>query len=63
MTSYADSKLWQDVYHAPSPVGLLYVKFVADTVTEFRLLRSRRMTMDERICPETGAVMIRGRGQ
>lgn len=38
MTSYADSKLWQDVYHAPSPVGLLYVKFVADTVTEFRLL-------------------------
>jgi motility quorum-sensing regulator/GCU-specific mRNA interferase toxin len=38
MTSYADSKLWQDVYHAPSPVGTLYVKFVADTVTEFRLL-------------------------
>lgn len=38
MTSYADSKLWQDVYHAPSSVGLLYVKFVADTVTEFRLL-------------------------
>ena len=36
MTSYADSKLWQDVYHAPSPVGTLYVKFVADTVTEFR---------------------------
>lgn len=23
MTSYADSKLWQDVYHAPSPVGTL----------------------------------------
>lgn len=38
MTSHADSKLWQDVYHAPSPVGTLYVKFVADTVTEFRLL-------------------------
>jgi motility quorum-sensing regulator/GCU-specific mRNA interferase toxin len=38
MTSYADSSVWQDVYHAPSPVGLLYVKFVADTVTEFRLL-------------------------
>ena len=38
MTSYADSKLWQDVYHAPSSVGMLYVKFVADTVTEFRLL-------------------------
>jgi motility quorum-sensing regulator/GCU-specific mRNA interferase toxin len=38
MTSYADSSVWLDVYHAPSPVGLLYVKFVADTVTEFRLL-------------------------
>jgi motility quorum-sensing regulator/GCU-specific mRNA interferase toxin len=38
MTSYADPTLWQDVYHAPSPVGTLYVKFVADTVTEFRLL-------------------------
>ena len=38
MTSHADNKLWQDVYHAPSPVGTLYVKFVADTVTEFRLL-------------------------
>jgi len=38
MTSYADSKIWQDVYHAPSPVGTLYVKYVADTVTEFRLL-------------------------
>jgi motility quorum-sensing regulator/GCU-specific mRNA interferase toxin len=38
MTSYADSKIWQDVYHAPSPAGTLYVKFVADVVTEFRLL-------------------------
>lgn len=38
MTSYADSRLWQDVYHVPSPVGLLYVKFTADTVTEFLLL-------------------------
>jgi motility quorum-sensing regulator / GCU-specific mRNA interferase toxin len=38
MTSYADGKLWQDVYHAPSGVGVLYVKFVADVMTEFRLL-------------------------
>jgi len=38
MTSYADSKVWQDVYHVASPSGTLYVKFIADTVTEFRLL-------------------------
>ena len=38
MTSYADSRLWQDVYHVPSPVGLLYVKFTSDAVTEFLLL-------------------------
>lgn len=38
MTSYADARLWQDVYHVPSPVGLLYVKFTADVVTEFLLL-------------------------
>jgi len=38
MTSYSDSRLWQDVYHVPSPVGTLYVKFTADVVTEFLLL-------------------------
>lgn len=38
MTAYADQKLWQDVYHVPSPAGLLYVKFTADVVTEFLLL-------------------------
>ena len=38
MTAFADSRLWQDVYHVPSPVGLLYVKFTADAVTEFLLL-------------------------
>ncbi|WP_347710797.1 type II toxin-antitoxin system MqsR family toxin [Geotalea sp. SG265] len=38
MTAYADSRLWQDVYHVPSPVGLLYLKFTADTITEFLLL-------------------------
>ena len=26
MTSYGNSKLWQDVYHAPSVAGTLYVK-------------------------------------
>jgi motility quorum-sensing regulator/GCU-specific mRNA interferase toxin len=29
MTAYADQRLWQDVYHVPSPVGVLYVKFTA----------------------------------
>jgi motility quorum-sensing regulator / GCU-specific mRNA interferase toxin len=38
MTSRADHRIWQDVYHVPSPVGTLYVKFTADAVTEFLLL-------------------------
>jgi len=27
MTTYADHKIWQDVYHAPTPAGVAYVKF------------------------------------
>lgn len=38
MTSYSDSRLWQDVYHVPSEAGMLYMKFTADAVTEFLLL-------------------------
>jgi motility quorum-sensing regulator/GCU-specific mRNA interferase toxin len=38
MTSYADHRLWQDVYHVPSSVGMLYIKFTADAITEFLLL-------------------------
>ncbi len=38
MTSYADHRVWQDVYHVPSEAGTLYVKFTADAVTEFLLL-------------------------
>ena len=38
MTSYADHKVWQDVYHVPSRVRVLYVKFTADAVTIFKLL-------------------------
>ena len=38
MTSFGDHRVWQDVYHVPSPAGLLYVKFTADAVTEFVLL-------------------------
>jgi len=38
MTSYENHKVWQDVYHVPSEIGILYVKFTVDTVTEFLLL-------------------------
>jgi motility quorum-sensing regulator/GCU-specific mRNA interferase toxin len=26
MTTYADSSVWQDVYHADTPAGMAYVK-------------------------------------
>ena len=38
MTSYVDHRVWQDVYHVPSDIGVLYVKFTADVVAEFLLL-------------------------
>ena len=38
MTSYGDHRVWQDVYHVPSPAGTLYVKFAADAEAEFMLL-------------------------
>jgi len=38
MTSHGDHRIWQDVYHVPSPAGLLYIKFTADALTEFVLL-------------------------
>ena len=38
MTSNADHRVWQDVYHVPSEVGALYVKFTADVLTSFLLL-------------------------
>lgn len=38
MTSHADHQVWQDVYHVPSAVGVLYVKFTANKVTLFKLL-------------------------
>lgn len=46
MTSYADHKVWQDVYHVPSDEGLLYVKFQADVVTEFRVLSFKEKSHD-----------------
>lgn len=38
MTVHANRRLWQDVYHVPSRMGVLYVTFTADAVTEFLLL-------------------------
>jgi motility quorum-sensing regulator/GCU-specific mRNA interferase toxin len=38
MTSHADHRLWQDVYHLPCEGLVLYVKFTADVVTEFAVL-------------------------
>jgi motility quorum-sensing regulator/GCU-specific mRNA interferase toxin len=38
MTTYADSRVWQDVYHVPAAELVLYVKFQADVVTEFRVM-------------------------
>lgn len=46
MTSFADHRIWQDVYYVPSPVGTLYVKFTADTLTEFLLLSFKVRTDD-----------------
>ena len=46
MTSYRDHRIWQDVYHVPSPAGTLDVKFTADAVTEFALLSFKEKDND-----------------
>lgn len=38
MTTFADHRVWQDVYHVPARDHLLYVKFQADVVTEFTVM-------------------------
>lgn len=43
MTTYADHQLWQDVYHVPSGRLVLYVKFQADLVTEFRVMSFKEL--------------------
>ena len=37
-TSNDDHTVWQDVYHVPYDNNIIYIKFIADVVTEFRLL-------------------------
>ena len=46
MTAYADHRLWQDVYHVPSSIGVLYVKFTADVLTKFLLLSFKEKEND-----------------
>lgn len=38
MTSYANHKVWQDVYHVPCGNLILYVKFTQNVISEFTLL-------------------------
>ncbi len=38
MTSFANKRLWQDVYHVPAHGLVLYVKFQADVITEFTVM-------------------------
>ena len=38
MTTFADHRVWQDVYHVPARGMTLYVKFQADVVTEFKVM-------------------------
>jgi motility quorum-sensing regulator/GCU-specific mRNA interferase toxin len=38
MTTFADHRLWQDVYHVPARELLPYVKFQADVPTEFTVV-------------------------
>lgn len=38
MTTHADHRVWQDVYHVPARDLTLYVKFQVDVVTEFTVM-------------------------
>jgi motility quorum-sensing regulator / GCU-specific mRNA interferase toxin len=38
MTTFADHRVWQDVYHVPARGTMLYVKFQADVLAEFTIM-------------------------
>ena len=38
MTSYADHRQWQDVYHVPWDGRVIHLKFTDDRLTDFRIL-------------------------
>ena len=42
MTSFADHKQWQDVYHIDDGLGPIYLKFTDEVLTEFVLLSFKR---------------------
>ena len=42
MTSYANNKIWQDVYHVPCGNMILYVKFTQNVISEFTLLSFKK---------------------
>jgi len=47
MTANANYRVWQDVYHVPSSLGILYVKFTVDTITDFLLLSFKERDTDD----------------
>jgi motility quorum-sensing regulator/GCU-specific mRNA interferase toxin len=42
MTSYADHRIWQDVYHVPFEAVVLYVKFTVDDDGHFLISLKRK---------------------
>ena len=38
MTTFADHRVWQDVYYVPVEGVFLYIKFQADMITEFKIM-------------------------
>jgi motility quorum-sensing regulator/GCU-specific mRNA interferase toxin len=38
MTTFANHRIWQDVYHVSVGDMVLYIKFQADVVTEFTVI-------------------------
>lgn len=43
MTTFADHRVWQDVYHVPARELMLYVKFQADVIIEFKVMSFREI--------------------
>jgi motility quorum-sensing regulator / GCU-specific mRNA interferase toxin len=38
MTTFADHRVWQDVYHVPVDGMVLYIKFQADVIAAFKIM-------------------------
>ena len=43
MTTFANHRLWQDVYHVTAGDLVLYVKFQADIIAEFRIMSFKEL--------------------